>query len=249
MVDTHSKMLSPLGPAEQLHGGSSEISASSFWMRLDADDAMAECGVGGACARRSNSRPLKKRGWPWVGGRRRARQDFCFFFLSARVCRGVQPRCAPPPAAAAPAGARAPPRQPRRIARRGASARAGWGGRGVWARGKAWRHRAGIAAQKRCVGGGARVRPPRGARWAAVAVNRATLAGRGGRGGSKGTHLHKRRGGANRKMRGVNGCFFCQVHTAPALVFTDAKHALSHRGRHAGRCITRRRRAGCPVGR
>ena len=27
-------MLSPLGPAEQLQGGSSEISASSFWMRF-----------------------------------------------------------------------------------------------------------------------------------------------------------------------------------------------------------------------
>jgi hypothetical protein len=25
-------MLSPLGPAEQLHGGSSDISASSFWI-------------------------------------------------------------------------------------------------------------------------------------------------------------------------------------------------------------------------
>ncbi len=27
-------MLSPFGPAEQLHGGSSDISASSFWMRF-----------------------------------------------------------------------------------------------------------------------------------------------------------------------------------------------------------------------
>jgi len=43
MVDTHSKMLSPLGPAEQLHGGSSEISASSLEMRLAAEDAM--CGL------------------------------------------------------------------------------------------------------------------------------------------------------------------------------------------------------------
>ena len=32
MVDTHSKRLSPLGPAEQLHGGSKLISASSFWI-------------------------------------------------------------------------------------------------------------------------------------------------------------------------------------------------------------------------
>ena len=30
MVDTHSKRLSPLGPAEQLPGGSRLISASSF---------------------------------------------------------------------------------------------------------------------------------------------------------------------------------------------------------------------------
>ena len=34
MVDTHSYRLSPLGPALQLVGGSSEISASSFWMRF-----------------------------------------------------------------------------------------------------------------------------------------------------------------------------------------------------------------------
>jgi hypothetical protein len=34
MVDTHSYRLSPFGPALQLVGGSSEISASSFWMRL-----------------------------------------------------------------------------------------------------------------------------------------------------------------------------------------------------------------------
>jgi hypothetical protein len=40
MVDTHSKMLSPLGPAEQLQGGSSEISASSLEMRLAAEEAM-----------------------------------------------------------------------------------------------------------------------------------------------------------------------------------------------------------------
>jgi len=32
MVDTHSKRLSPLGPAEQLQGGSKLISASSFWI-------------------------------------------------------------------------------------------------------------------------------------------------------------------------------------------------------------------------
>lgn len=32
MVETHSKRLSPLGPAEQLHGGSKLISASSFWI-------------------------------------------------------------------------------------------------------------------------------------------------------------------------------------------------------------------------
>lgn len=31
-VETHSKRLSPLGPAEQLQGGSREISASSFWI-------------------------------------------------------------------------------------------------------------------------------------------------------------------------------------------------------------------------
>lgn len=37
IVDTHSKMLSPFGPAEQLLGGSKEISASSFWMRFAAD--------------------------------------------------------------------------------------------------------------------------------------------------------------------------------------------------------------------
>ena len=30
IVDTHSYMLSPFGPAEQLHGGSRLISASSF---------------------------------------------------------------------------------------------------------------------------------------------------------------------------------------------------------------------------
>ncbi len=32
MVDTHSYKLSPFGPAEQLHGGSRLISASSFWI-------------------------------------------------------------------------------------------------------------------------------------------------------------------------------------------------------------------------
>ena len=34
MVENHSYKLSPLGPALQLGGGSSVISASSFWMRL-----------------------------------------------------------------------------------------------------------------------------------------------------------------------------------------------------------------------
>ena len=38
MVDTHSKILSPFGPAEQLLGGSREISASSFCMRFAADE-------------------------------------------------------------------------------------------------------------------------------------------------------------------------------------------------------------------
>ncbi len=35
IVDTHSKMSSPFGPAEQLHGGSMLISASSFWILRD----------------------------------------------------------------------------------------------------------------------------------------------------------------------------------------------------------------------
>lgn len=39
MVDTHSYRLSPLGPAEQLQGGSRLISASSFCIRL----ALALC--------------------------------------------------------------------------------------------------------------------------------------------------------------------------------------------------------------
>ena len=34
MVDTHSYKLSPFGPALQFVGGSNEISANSFWMRL-----------------------------------------------------------------------------------------------------------------------------------------------------------------------------------------------------------------------
>lgn len=34
IVDTHSYKLSPFGPALQFVGGSSEISANSFWMRL-----------------------------------------------------------------------------------------------------------------------------------------------------------------------------------------------------------------------
>ena len=37
MVETHSNRLSPLGPAEQLHGGSRLISASSFCMRFAAE--------------------------------------------------------------------------------------------------------------------------------------------------------------------------------------------------------------------
>lgn len=41
IVDTHSYRLSPLGPAEQLVGGSNEISASSLVMRFaDAVFAM-----------------------------------------------------------------------------------------------------------------------------------------------------------------------------------------------------------------
>ena len=38
MVDTHSYRLSPLGPALQLGGGSSVISASSFWILHDRRD-------------------------------------------------------------------------------------------------------------------------------------------------------------------------------------------------------------------
>lgn len=38
IVETHSYILSPFGPAEQFEGGSREISASSFCMRLAADD-------------------------------------------------------------------------------------------------------------------------------------------------------------------------------------------------------------------
>lgn len=34
-------MLSPLGPAEQLLGGSRDISANSFWMRFAADERPA----------------------------------------------------------------------------------------------------------------------------------------------------------------------------------------------------------------
>ena len=40
IVDTHSYKLSPLGPAEQLAGGSLLIVASSVWIRL-ADEDMA----------------------------------------------------------------------------------------------------------------------------------------------------------------------------------------------------------------
>lgn len=42
IVDTHSYMLSPFGPAEQLHGGSKLISASSFWIRLALEDNWPE---------------------------------------------------------------------------------------------------------------------------------------------------------------------------------------------------------------
>lgn len=38
MVDTHSYMLSPLGPAEQLQGGSRLISASSFCILLPREE-------------------------------------------------------------------------------------------------------------------------------------------------------------------------------------------------------------------
>lgn len=42
MVDTHSYMLSPFGPAEQLHGGSKLISANSFWIRFALEDNCPE---------------------------------------------------------------------------------------------------------------------------------------------------------------------------------------------------------------
>ena len=42
IVDTHSYMLSPFGPAEQLHGGSKLISANSFWIRLALEDNWPE---------------------------------------------------------------------------------------------------------------------------------------------------------------------------------------------------------------
>lgn len=40
IVEIHSYMLSPLGPALQLHGGSRLMSASSFWMRLALEDTV-----------------------------------------------------------------------------------------------------------------------------------------------------------------------------------------------------------------
>ena len=61
MVDTHSKMLSPLGPAEQLQGGSREISASSLEMRLAAEDAMVCAGEGDG-TRGSKERAKKNEG-------------------------------------------------------------------------------------------------------------------------------------------------------------------------------------------
>lgn len=39
MVDTHSYKLSPFGPALQLVGGSSDISANSFWIRRELLDS------------------------------------------------------------------------------------------------------------------------------------------------------------------------------------------------------------------
>ena len=46
IVETHSKMLSPFGPAVQLQGGSRFISASSFWILLTLlfviDDVLEE---------------------------------------------------------------------------------------------------------------------------------------------------------------------------------------------------------------
>jgi hypothetical protein len=45
-------MLSPLGPAEQLHGGSRLISANSFWIRLALEDAFMLPSVGPMCLRR-----------------------------------------------------------------------------------------------------------------------------------------------------------------------------------------------------
>ena len=39
MVDTHSYKLSPFGPALQFVGGSSEISANSFWIRRELLDS------------------------------------------------------------------------------------------------------------------------------------------------------------------------------------------------------------------
>jgi hypothetical protein len=47
MVETHSKRLSPLGPAEQLHGGSKLISASSFWILYETPPPPREQYVSG----------------------------------------------------------------------------------------------------------------------------------------------------------------------------------------------------------
>ena len=59
-MDTHSYRLSPLGPALQLGGGSSVISASSFWIRLaDVPRAFEIRGLGfdsftGCCSPRED---------------------------------------------------------------------------------------------------------------------------------------------------------------------------------------------------
>ena len=61
MVETHSNRLSPLGPAEQLHGGSSEISASSFCIRFAAEPPPFILGV-------LEERMEKKNEMKWNGG-------------------------------------------------------------------------------------------------------------------------------------------------------------------------------------
>lgn len=73
-------MLSPFGPAEQLQGGSSEISASSFWMRLDAEDAMMW--VSGWETGSAGEAPCVERG---RGGESETRAGAISFFLRARV--------------------------------------------------------------------------------------------------------------------------------------------------------------------